>query len=326
MNWDINILNIVSAVVILMAVGIATWAFARNQWSMRHRFLIERELLERQLYLRAIERDAPERDKSEQKTLAEIVEEKKKKFQNITGISFHFVDEGEVTNFYNDTFKEPTVQSLVAEIATQVTGEVKAGLPQVLESKLGGKDLSKWISTIKLPDTSLPGMFARYQRAAIKRGEVVLGLEELDIELNELQQFEAAVNNLHKSFGLTLDQGLVDTHMAKLKQRAAETMLGKLENATGWVLIEGRFKIDKVDGRMYRCTYSHPVNEYFPKEASPVTMSFTIRTDSIETRYAGNYAQSSGRLIPLRVYGKVWQPIDRHTGTWDLEITPLAIY
>ena len=153
-----------------------------------------------------------------------------------------------------------------------------------------------------------------------------MGLEELDIELNELQQFEAAVDNFKKSFGLTLDQGLVDTHVTTLKQRAAETMLGKLESATGWVLIEGRFKIDKADGAMYRCTYSHPVNEYFRREASQVTMSFTIPTDSIQTRYAGNYAQSSGRLIPLRVYGKVWQPINRKTGTWDLEITPLTIY
>jgi hypothetical protein len=169
-------------------------------------------------------------------------------------------------------------------------------------------------------------MFARYQREAIKRGEVVLGLEELDIELNELQQFEVAVNNLQKSFELTLDQGLVEAHMAKLKQKAAETMLGKLENATGWVLMEGLFKIDKVDGEMYRCTYSHPVNEYFPKNSSPFTISFTIPTGSIETRYTGNYAQSSGSLIPLRVYGKVWQPINRNTGTRDLAVTPYAIY
>jgi hypothetical protein len=148
-----------------------------------------------------------------------------------------------------------------------------------------------------------------------------MGLEELDIELNELQQFEATVNNLQKSFGLILEQGMVDMHIAKLKQRAAETMLGNFENVTSWVLIEGRFKIDKVDGEMYHCTYNHPVNEYFPKKASPVTISFTIRTDLIQARYAGNYAQSSCRLIPLRVYGKVWQPINRHTRTWDLEIT-----
>ena len=56
-------------------------------------------------------------------------------------------------------------------------------------------------------------MFAKYQREAIKRGEVTLGLEELDIELNELQQFEAAIDHLDKSFGLKLDPGLIDSQV-----------------------------------------------------------------------------------------------------------------
>jgi hypothetical protein len=169
-------------------------------------------------------------------------------------------------------------------------------------------------------------MFARYQRESINRGEVTLGLEELDIELNEMQQFEAAVDNFQRSFGLSLDRDLVDSHRAILKEKAAKTMLDKLENATGWILIEGRFKIDKVNDEMYLCTYNHPVNEYIHIEESPVTISFTIRIDSILPRYSGNYAQSLGRLIPLRVYGKVWQPISRRMKAWNLEITPLAIY
>jgi hypothetical protein len=119
---------------------------------------------------------------------------------------------------------------------------------------------------------------------------------------------------------------MVDAQTVKLREKAAETMLRKLENATGWVLIEGKFKIDKIDGGMYRCIYTHPVNEYFAKGDAPFTISFTIAATEIETRYVGNYAQSVGRLIPLRVYGKVWQPINRLTQTADLEITPLAIY
>jgi len=211
MSW--NIVSLISVGVAVIAVGFALWAFfdRSRSFMFSRRFMMEREyldrlLVERERALRYGLDSRAERPKSDRKSLAEIIEEKKKKFENITSISFHFVDESEVTNFYNDTFKEPTVESLVTEIAGQVTGEVKAGLPRVLESKLGGTDLSKWISTIKLPETSLPGMFARYQREAIKRGEVTLGLEELDIELNELQQFEAAVDTFQTSFGLILDR------------------------------------------------------------------------------------------------------------------------
>jgi hypothetical protein len=324
---------ILVAYVLSLAAAVAVvWFYLSRQQDRLRRRVMDQEMYfrDRYLHLQLLgerEKETADRIKSVpgQRTLAQVVEEKKKKLQDITSISFHFVDKGEVTNFYNDTFKEPTVESLVTEIATQVGAEAKAGLPQLLETKLGGKDLSKWISTVKLPDTSLPGMFVRYQREAIKRGEVLLGLEELDIELNELQQFQTAVSNLQGSFGLTLDQSLVESHTTKLKEKAAETMVGKLENATGWVLIEGKFRIDKTDG-MYSCVYNHPVSDYFSKGATPVTISFTIAASSIEERYTGNYAQSVGRLIPLRVYGKVWQPINRSTCTWDLEITPLAIY
>jgi hypothetical protein len=328
----ISYINLAVGIITVVALGFVIWLVPRlttrsrelsfgRESSLARELLFARELRSRELR----SREPPAGTVTPRKTLIEIVEEKKEKFQNTTSISFHYVDEGEVRNFYNDTFREPTVESLVTEIAGEVTGEVKSGLPQLLEAKIGGKDLSKWISTVKLPDTSLPGMFAKYQREAIKRGEVTLGLEELDIELKELQQFEAAVETFDKSFGLKLDQSLIDSQVTALKQKAAETMLGRLENATGWLLIEGKFTIDLAD-ETYRCTYRHPVTDYFSKEASPVTISFSIQKNLIQQRYAGNYTQSLGKMIPIRVYGKVWQPINRQAGAWDLAITPLAIY
>lgn len=257
-------------------------------------------------------------------TLEEIIEQKRLRFQNITGISFHFVDREAVLNFYSDTFREPTIESLVTELVGELNGEIKVGLPKILESKLGGKDVNKWISTIKLPDTSLPGMFARYQREAIKRGEVTLGLEELDIEVKQVDEFTAAIANLNKSFGFTLAEGVVESHVACLKRQAAETMVAKLEKATGWILIEGKFKIETRDN-MYKCAYAHPVNEFI-SENSNITISFSIPANRIEPLYAGNYVQSVGREIPMRVFGNVWQPVSRNANIIDLVVTPLAVY
>jgi len=185
------------------------------------------------------------RREPDKKTILEIIEEKKKRFSNVTSVSFHFVDKDEIENFYNDTFREPTLESLVSEITGEITGEVKGGIPKVLESKIGGKDISKWISTLKLPETSLSGMFIKYQKEAIQRGEVTLGLEELDVELNELQKFDSALENIKKNFDFDLEPNTLETHRSKLRQKAAETTLTKLESATGWVLIEGKFLISK---------------------------------------------------------------------------------
>jgi hypothetical protein len=106
----------------------------------------------------------------------EDIDKKKEKFLNIPNVSFHFANKDEVVNFYNDYFKEPTIEQIISEITGEVRGEVKAKIPQVLESKIGGKDLRKWISTIKLPDISVAGMFRRYQRETIRNGQVTLGL------------------------------------------------------------------------------------------------------------------------------------------------------
>ena len=255
----------------------------------------------------------------------EIVEEKKNKFLNVPSISFHYANKDQIASFYNDYFKEPTVASLVSEITGELSGEIKGTLPQFLESKLGSKDLTKWISNVKLPDTSLNGMFLRYQREIIKSGQVTLGIEEVEIELTELEAFDDALSEINKRFAIQFENSILEKHRSHLKEKAAERTLLKLEQATGMVLIEGRFKIE-IEGEFYRCIYTHPVNDYLSRQMGPITISILIPFKSIEAHIAGNYQQSTGKLIPLRVYGQIWQPIDRKTQIWDLQLTPLAIY
>lgn len=257
--------------------------------------------------------------------ITDIIEEKKNRVLNIPNIAFHYANKDQITNFYNDYFKEPTLASLVSEITGEATGEVKGSIPKILESKIGAKDIEKWVSTIKLPDTSLNGMFLRYQRETIKSDQVTIGLEEVDIELSDLAAFDESIDNLRKKFGLVIDPQILNKQKAMLKERAAERTLTKLEQATGWVLIEGRFEIARQDG-FYKCTYKHPVTEYLSDPATPILISVMIPEDSLEPSFKGNYAQSVGRLIPLRIYGQVWQPIDRKTRITELQLTPLAVY
>jgi hypothetical protein len=285
--------------------------------------LLDRERYERKRMLHFRETQ-PEASPTA-KRIEDIIDEKRRRFLDTPSISFHFADKEQIRSFYDDYFKEPTLESLVSEITGEVGGQVKASLPQFIESKIGGKDISKWISTIKLPDTSLAGMFLRYQRETIKSGQVTLGVEEVDIELTQLQEFEQSIRDLDQQFGLKLDSGLLDGTRARLKEKAAEKTLVKLEQATGWTLIDGRFSITR-EGNFYKCVYTHPVNEYLPAQSGHVTISIFVEADHLEPHIAGNYAQSVGKLIPLKIYGKVWQPIDRTTNTWELQLTPLAVY
>ncbi len=257
--------------------------------------------------------------------LDEIVAKKRSRLLNVPSIAFQFADKQQIESFYNDYFREPTIESLISEVLGEAGGEVSAGLPQVLESRIGTKDLTKWVSEIRVSQLSVSGMFQRYQRETVKSGEVSLGIEEVDIELSEIQAFNEAVAGLEKRFNFELAEAVLEEQRTRLRQKAATRTLEKLESATGWVLVEGRFRIEDHD-EFYKCAYLHPVNKYLPEQTGPVTISILLRKDSLEPRFAGNYAQSVGGLIPLRVYGQVWEPIDIHAKSWELRITPLAVY
>lgn len=307
------------ALVITIVLGQILWTLSREMASIRFRSP-EIEFLRSDLAnIRQTFREA-------RRKAADAIEAKRNNFLNIPNISFHYVDKAQVTNFYNDYFREPTIESLVSEMATEFGGDVKGKLPQVIEAKVGGKDISKWISTIKLPDTSLNGMFLRYQRETIKKGQVALGLEVVDLELTELFEFQEMVDNLRTMFELVLDEQLLRDKEATIKEKAAETTLVKIEKATGYILLEGQFEIATTGEDYYKCTYRHPVSDYILESQKTVRISFLLPKKTIEPHVAGNYLQSVGHSIPLKVYGNVWQPVNRKANIWELTLTPLAVY
>lgn len=252
-------------------------------------------------------------------------DKKKEKFLNIANISFHFADKERIRTFYNDYFKEPTIKNLITESIAEIDSGIKASIPSILESKIGGKDLSKWISKIKLPDITENGMFKRYQKETIQKDQVQLGLEEDDIELSVLSDFEEQIQDISQEFGFEFEYEKVEKHKTKLKEKAAERTLQSLEKASGWVLIEGNFLIQKEDEEFYRVSMIHPVSNYLAS-GKEVKISCLIPISKVEPSVSGNYSNSINKSIPLRMYGQVWQPINRKENIWELMITPLAVY
>lgn len=252
-------------------------------------------------------------------------DKKKEQFLNIANISFHFADKDRIKTFYDDYFKEPTIKSLISESITEIDSGIKASIPSILESKIGGKDLSKWISKIKLPDITENGMFKRYQKETIQKDQVQLGLEEDDIELSVLSDFEKKIEDFSKEFEFEFEQDKVDKQKTRLKEKAAERTLQSLEKANGWVLIEGNFLIQKESEEFYKVSMTHPISNYLAS-GKEVKMSCLIPISKVEPSVAGNYSNSINKSIPIKIYGQVWQPINRAENIWELMITPLAVY
>jgi hypothetical protein len=264
-------------------------------------------------------------DKSLDKSKTEqLIDEKKRHFLN-PGISFHYADHTQINIFFDITFKEAIIESLISERTGEISGEIKGSIAKVIEGSIIGKDTNKLVSNIKLPDMSSNEMFYRYQKETIDKSQVVLGIEEVEVEEAELNEFEENIEKLKKQFNFTVDIVILEEQRKKLKAKAAEKTLVKLENINTWVLIEGKFKIERAGGS-FRCIYRHPVNDYLIDQAEPITISVLISRDFLEEHSKGNFEQlAGGQPIPLRIYGRVLQPVDRHSNP-DLKLTALAIY
>jgi hypothetical protein len=132
------------------------------------------------------------------------------------------------------------------------------------------------MSNIKLPDVTLNRKFLRYQKETIRNEQVILGIEEVEIELTELDRFETSIDNFEKRYSIAIGEDKLNTTRAMLREKAAEKTLDRLEKATGWVLVDGKFKIEDNDS-FYRCIYEHPVNEYLTAQTGHVTLTVLIK-------------------------------------------------
>jgi hypothetical protein len=263
--------------------------------------------------------------RTEQPKLTAAIEEKKRRFLNLPNIAFfHYANEERIRNIYNDYFREPTVESAVQELVSEISGDVGAELPKLLEAKFGGKNLTRWISNIKYTDISIYKMFLQYQRETIKKGQVILDLELVDVELSQVEEFEQLANQLRQTYNFEISEGTLEDHKSSLKEKAAEQTLTKLETilTNTWVLIEGSFLITNSEDNFYYCTSTHPVSDYISDPNKKVSIIVQIPKPNVEA----HFKQLIGKSIPLRVYGAVMLPINREHETWDFLITPLAVY
>ncbi len=252
-------------------------------------------------------------------------QQKRETFLNLPSICFHFAKKDEIMSLYNEYFNEPIIEQITQELGAETSDGIRGSVLKVLELKAGVKRRDKLTRTIKPPNLSVPEMLRRYQRATIENNLVAIGLELVDIDFSEVSKFEQTISELH-GFGLTLDDQMVQDCLFQIRRKAAEKTILKLENANGLVVVEGKFKITNFSAAFYKCTYSHPINEYLTSTERKIVISATLKKESLEPDVAGSYAESVDRLISMKIFGRIWHPIDRTTNSWELQIAPIAVY
>ena len=314
-------LSIILSVVAGLSVSIAIYATVRK--NIKEKEFYHRMVRQEDYYRR--ERENEHKRWQQEREVREKLYEKSRKYINIPSVSFHFADKEKIKSMYDEYFREPTITSIISEKINSKDSKIKSTFPQLLEAEIGGGDINKWISNIKLPDTSTSGMFKRYQRETIKNEQVDLGLEIIEVELFIVDEFDEKIKEFKEKYDFEIDNTAIKTQRSKLQETACKKTIEKLERAKDWVLIEGSFSIEKVGSEFYKLILIHPVNTYIDN-SNKIIISCLIPIEKIEPSFSGNYASSVGSEIPLRVYGQVWKPINTIRKEYELTITPLVVY
>lgn len=261
----------------------------------------------------------------------ELLERKKKEFLSLAGVSFIYVDREAIKDAYNISFKEPTVESLVQKLVEEQEGELGSGegTGLILKGRLGGKSLTEYVKKIKLPETTIPEMFVRYQRHIIENVNAKYGFDEIAIKLERVSKFESDLVKLCEHFSVSVPNDFIKAKKEEIKRTLVESALADLEEIDQFVILAGKYKVSPDGEKVYKFTYDHPINAYLTHMPDThVQISCFLEKNRIEDSYKPHIMRiaQKNQVIPAKIFGKVLQPIDRKSKNWELQVVPFAIY
>ncbi|MFX0204429.1 MAG: hypothetical protein ACFFDT_00460 [Candidatus Hodarchaeota archaeon] len=198
-------------------------------------------------------------EKPPKKPFEKAIVAKRERILNISNIAYHYLNRKAIKSYYYQYFQKPIVTNIETEVSHQNAGELKGTVPRIIEGKSTMIDASKEKTKMKIPELSEEEMFLIYQREVVLRKQVIIDLEILDIDLTELNQFNEKIIELDKEYGLKIPDDILSVTQTNLKTKATEKMKKRLENVTGWVLVEGNFEI-KDSKKYYEIKYLHPIS------------------------------------------------------------------
>ncbi|MGR3310757.1 MAG: hypothetical protein ACUZ77_08275 [Candidatus Brocadiales bacterium] len=263
--------------------------------------------------------------RTEPPKLSTAIEKKKHEILNYSIPFLLYEDEEWLHDTYNQFFQKPRIEHLVQVKTSRRSGEFDVTLYERFGTKLSREDITELISEFKPAETDPLIMFDWIQEYAIKKGKVILDLELLDVELPQLEEFEELVNMLREKYEIEIPKKTLESQKSILSKKATVRTLSKLEDAKGWVLVEGDFLIEELGDKL-QFTYRHPVSNYIANPENSVYIVFEIPKSSIKPKFKSHFMDNIGEPVDFKVFGAIPFPIGRKNKPRNIKIQPLAIY
>lgn len=262
----------------------------------------------------------------EDEILLKDIDEQSRYFLQIPITTLYYGDYEEIENIYTTYFGEDTVIAITSETSEETGGEINALFSKFFGMKHAGKDSTKIVKSYKPKEETILNKFLRYQRATILRRQVNLGLEFVRVDFSDLNEFQDNLNKFTNTYQINLEGSAneLDRKYSELYDKGVEETFLLLERAKDLILMEEKFSILENDTH-YICNYLHPVSEYVAHKGIQVIIKFSIPKANLHSPNF-DFAQVVGKVIPIRVFGKVVLPLDRKSNNWEMLIKPIAVH
>lgn len=262
----------------------------------------------------------------EDERLLKELDDRSKSFLQISIPALYYGNHEEIDNIYSTYFGQDIVVSITSETSEETGGEISALFSQVFGIKQAGKDSTKVIKSYKPKEETTLNKFLKYQRAVILTKQINLGLEFVRVDFTEYNEYHNQLDWFINTYQINLNASSeeLDRKSNELYDRGVEETLVQLERAKDLILMEEKFTISDHD-ESYDCSYLHPVSEYLSYKGVQLTIRFAIPKKDV---HASNFdfSQVVGKVVPLRIFGKVILPVDRNSNNWEMLVKPIAVY
>lgn len=270
--------------------------------------------------------DPKVKEAHENEILKKDIDERSKYFLGISIPTLYYVNSEEINNIYATYFGEDVVTAITSESLEEVGGEINAVVAKAVGVKQADKDTTKTIKKYKPREETALSKFLRYQEAVILKKQINLWLNFESVDFQQYNDFEANYSWFIDTYKIDLSKSAdeIQNKRDELWMKGIEKTTVQLEEAKDLVLMEEKFNISE-DEKNYICTYIHPITNWISYRGLQVTIKFLIPKDGVSNNGI-DFSQVIGKVIPLRVFGKVIVPLDRNSNNSEMLIKPIGVY
>ena len=227
--------------------------------------------------------------------------------------TFYYLDATQVKDLYLQVSEEIQPRQIETKESRRTEGGIRARL-KFVEPRLEKAKILQTKKTYEIEQTAVT-MYNAVEKYLFEFGDVSFGVEDFDYDDSAIGDFRSMCMRMKERFNFEIPVDLQNKFVwDKMRGTAIET-ISSLSKVSGYVAVQGEFKVTSINEEGCVLRREHPCNELLGPEDMRASLEVACDRDSMTS--AGASVLASGSSAKITSVGKVVR--------WDSERSALVI-